>query len=486
MWYTLTMKPSSDRKKIDIHGIRFTSWLAFILFGIFIIAFLWLTQVVFLQVYVNKTKQAEFAMVAEDLAREYRADNEEYKKVYDRTSNRTGYTIDVLQIEGARATVLYASSGFRFGNAQPVPFNLDAGTRQVAANAKVSNGYFLKDDDAKQLMFGIYLDDDKTTLLVLSQSTQLLESTTGILRVQMVIATVVIIVLSFCVSFILSSAFSQDLRRLSDSATRLTKDDYSVHFDEKGFSEAKELAKTLNYATGEIRKTEELRRELISNVSHDLRTPLTIVKGYAEMIRDLTGEDKEKREEQLSIIIKETDRLSALVSDILQLSKVQNQTTPPEKKVFDLAETVRRVGKSFELLSLRDGYDIQSDLDDYCLVDGNEQQLELVVYNLIGNAVNYTGEDKKVTVSLKQEGDNVVFRVQDTGEGMDEEQVRHIWQRYYRASEHKRSVVGTGLGLSIVQSVLSRHQAEFGVESTVGVGSTFWFALPFAKAGDCQ
>jgi len=483
MWYTLVMNKPTERKKLDLHGIRFGSWLAFLMFGIFIIAFLWLTQVVFLQVYVNKTKQADFAMVARELEREYRVGGDEYRKAFDRISNETGYTIDVLQIEGVRGTVLYASSGFRFGDdSEPLPFNLDSGTRTVAEGAKGSEGFYNKDDDAMQLMYGVYLDEDETVLLVVSQSTQLLESTTRILRVQMVIATVVIIVLSFCVSFLLSSALSQDLTRLSNAATRLTKDDYSVHFDEKGFSEAKELAKTLNYATSEIRKTEELRRELISNVSHDLRTPLTIIKGYAEMIRDLTGDDKEKREEQLSIIIKETDRLSALVSDVLQLSKVQNQTTPPEMKVFDLAETVRRAGNSFDLLALRDGYDIQFDIDDYSLVAGCEQQLELVVYNLIGNAINYTGADKKVSVTLKQEGDKVVFKVQDTGEGMDEEQLRHIWQRYYRASEHKRSVVGTGLGLSIVQSVLSRHQAEYGVESTIGVGSTFWFALPFAKA----
>jgi signal transduction histidine kinase len=294
----------------------------------------------------------------------------------------------------------------------------------------------------------------------------------------MIIATVVIIVLSFCISFILSSAFSQDLRRLSDEAKRLSEDDYSVYFDEKGFSEAKELARTLNYATSEIRKTDELRRELISNVSHDLRTPLTIIKGYAEMIRDLSGDDAEKRAEQLDIIIKETDRLSGLVNDILQLSRAQNQNAPIEKAAFDLGATVKRVGKSFDLLTLRDGYDIRIEAADNCMVLGNEQQLELVVYNLIGNAVNYTGADKKVYVQVAKEKGLVMLKVRDTGAGMDEEQLRHIWQRYYRADEHIRSVVGTGLGLSIVQSILNRHEAQFGVESTVGNGSTFWFALP--------
>jgi len=473
------MSTTRTNKKLDIHGIRFASWLAFLLFGVFIICFLWITQVVFLQVYVNDAKRSDFAADATELKKQYLFDSEHYGADFGRVANQKGYTIDVLQVDGARATVVYSSSGFRFGD-DARPFALDRGTLAVATNATNTQGYYLKDDNAMQLMYGVYLDEGCTQLLVVSQSTQLLESTTRILRIQMIIATVVIIVLSFCISFLLSSAFSQDLHRLSESAKRLSDDDYSVHFDEKGFSEAKELARTLNYATAEIRKTEELRRELISNVSHDLRTPLTIIKGYAEMIRDLTGEDKAKRQEQLDIIIKESDRLSALVNDLLQLSKVQNQNAPLSVATVDLSAVVKRVLNSFDLLVVRDGYQIEADLADLSLVRGNEQQLELVIYNLIGNAANYTGNDKRIFVSVAQEGERVVFRVRDTGDGMDEEQLRHIWQRYYRANEHKRSVVGTGLGLSIVQTILHRHNAEFGVDSTVGAGSTFWFSLPFA------
>lgn len=479
MWYTLSMKNTVKHKKLDVHGIGFAGWLAFLLFGIFIIAFLWLTQVVFLQVYVNRTKQQDFSTTADGLLSEYRYNPTGYAKAFSRVANQTGYTIDVLQVDEDKAVVLYSSSGYRFGE-DAHAFAMDESTAHVANEAH-EGGYYVKDDTAMQLMYGVYMDADETQLLLISQSTQLLESTSRILRVQMIIATVVIIILSFLVSFVLSTAFSQDLRRLSDAAKRLSADDYTVHFDEKGFSEAIELARTLNYATAEIRKTEELRRELISNVSHDLRTPLTIIKGYAEMIRDLSGDDKEKREEQLDIIIKEADRLTALVNDILQLSKAQNQNTPLVTATFDLAETVRRVCKSFDLLCLRDGYTIDVNVAPLSLVVGNEQQLELVVYNLIGNAVNYTGADKKVYVTLEQRADDVRFEVRDTGEGMDEEQLRHIWQRYYRASEHKRSVVGTGLGLSIVQTILGRHQAEFGVSSMVGEGSTFWFELPFAK-----
>lgn len=230
-----------------------------------------------------------------------------------------------------------------------------------------------------------------------------------------------------------------------------------------------------------MRKTDNLRRELLSNVSHDLRTPLTIIRGYAEMVRDLTGDDKEKREAQLNVIIKEADRLTALVNDLLALSKIQNQVEPPAMTTFDLVATTRRALGSFELLSLRDGYTIDIDLARAAPVYGDEKQLEQVIYNLVGNAINYTGEDKRILVRVTVEGDKVRFAVTDTGEGLDEETRAHIWQRYYRASEHKRSVVGTGLGLSIVQSVLERHGADYGVNSQKGHGSTFWFMLPLQQ-----
>lgn len=480
MWYTGGMKKRiPSLPSVDTKSIRFVSWLAFLLFGIVIIAFLWLTQVVFLQVYVNNTKGRDFANIAQELKR---AAYGEYATEFDRIANKNAITVDVLAIDAeGMATVEYSSSGFRFGEQSNSGFALSGVVGDIAHSATDQAGIYLRDDDNQQLDYGVYLDAARTRLLVLSQSSELLDSTTQILRIQMVIATAIIIILSFGVSIMLSSTLSQDLRVLCDTAKQLSKDNYNVQFAEKGFTETRELAAALNYATAEMRKTDNLRRELLSNVSHDLRTPLTIIRGYAEMVRDLTGDDKEKREAQLNVIIKEADRLTALVNDLLALSKIQNQVEPPAMTTFDLVATTRRALGSFELLSLRDGYTIDIDLARAAPVYGDEKQLEQVIYNLVGNAINYTGEDKRILVRVTVEGDKVRFAVTDTGEGLDEETRAHIWQRYYRASEHKRSVVGTGLGLSIVQSVLERHGADYGVNSQKGHGSTFWFMLPLQQ-----
>lgn len=461
---------------LDTKSIRFASWLAFLLFGLVIITFLWLTQVVFLQVYVNYTKGKDFASIASEARTVTRLD---YAHDYDRIANRNSVVVDVLDIdENGTATVEYSSSGYRFGEQGSTPFALPSVIGEIASKATNKEGVYRRDDEFKQLNYGVYLDDAQTRLLVISQSSELLDSTAKILLVQMVIATAIIIILSFCVSFLLSSAFSQDLRQLSERARHLAQDDYNVQFIEKGFTEARELAAALNYATAEMQKTEQLRRELLSNVSHDLRTPLTIIRGYAEMVRDISGDDKEKREEQLGVIIKEADRLSNLVNDLLRLSKMQNQEAESKSEPFDLAATTRRALDSFELLKIRDGYVFDVDLPDTAPVKGDEKQLEQVIYNLVSNAVNYTGEDKRIEVCLANDNGQVRFAVRDTGEGLDDEQRAHIWQRYYRAGEHKRSVVGTGLGLSIVQTILDKHHAQYGVDSQKGQGSTFWFTLP--------
>ncbi len=463
-------------RKIDVNSIGFRSWTAFVLLGLFIILFLWITQVVFLQVYVNRTKKDEFAAVGRELMTKYYGD---YQKEFGQIANRSSCTVDLLRQTGGEWTVAYSSSGVLFGD-EGDKVDMSDSLSYLAQNANWREGVYRTDNATSQLYYGVYADAAESELLVISQSNALLDSTTKILQIQMGIASIIIIVLSIGVSFLMSSTFSQDLRRLSESAKRLKDNDLSVHFDEKGFSEAKELARTLNYATAELQKTEALRQELISNVSHDLRTPLTIIKGYAEMIRDITGEDPAKREEQLGVILKETDRLSGLVNDLLELSRAQNQNKPFTPQRVDLSAIIARALDSFDVLIKRDGYVLEKDVEDELWVMGDAKQLELTVYNLVANAINYSGREKYILVQAKATDGKVKCVVQDHGVGIPEEQLATIWQRYYRV-EHAREVVGTGLGLSIVQTILTRHNAEYGVESKVDEGSTFWFELPLSR-----
>lgn len=291
------------------------------------------------------------------------------------------------------------------------------------------------------------------------------------------IITAFLIVISLILSIITSGSIGKPISTITNSAERLAKGEYNINFDGGKFTETRQLAKTLNYASSEISKIDELQRDLIANVSHDLRTPLTMIKAYAEMIRDLSGDRKEKREEHLKIIIDETDRLALLVNDMLDLSKLENGSQTLNYSTFDLNSKLRDIIERYKGLSAVSGYTIHFDNTETAIVKCDMVKIEQVIYNLINNAVNYTGEDKQIFIEQSVDDEFVKISIRDTGKGISEENMHQIFDKYYRCEKTRREVVGTGLGLSIVKAILKKHNFPFGVQSTIGIGTTFWFKV---------
>ena len=271
--------------------------------------------------------------------------------------------------------------------------------------------------------------------------------------------------------------FSQPIIKINRSAKALGSGNYQVTFDENGYQEISELARALNYAARELSKVENLQRELIANISHDLRTPLTMITGYSEVMRDLPGENTP---ENVQVIIDEAKRLTTLVNDVLDISKLQSGTQTLHRTDFSLTESIRKILERYTKLV---DYDISFLAEQDVWVYADELKISQVIYNLINNAITHTGPDKKVTITqtlLSGSPQRVRIAVTDTGEGLEEDKLQDIWERYYKVDKtHKRAQVGTGLGLSIVKTVLDLHGgASYGVDSTLGHGSTFWFELP--------
>lgn len=273
---------------------------------------------------------------------------------------------------------------------------------------------------------------------------------------------------------------TKPISQISRAAKRMATGDYSVDFQAQySYAEMNALAETLNYAKEEISRADELQKEVLANVTHDLKTPLTMIKAYASMIQEISGDNPEKREKHTQVIIDETDRLTALVNDILKMSKIRSGMDTLKTEEFNLSEFIHTVLERFEFLTETQGYTIVRDIDDELYTRADKDKIEQVVYNLIGNAVNYTGDDKKITVSLHRKNEKIRFSVTDTGKGIPPEECSTIWERYYSSAEtHKRPIKGTGLGLSIVKTILVKHGFGFGVDSEVGKGSTFFVDFP--------
>lgn len=289
-------------------------------------------------------------------------------------------------------------------------------------------------------------------------------------------------ILALVMAWMMSRLITKPIVKMNEAAKRLAVGQYDANFAGKGYREIEELSDTLNYASDELAKTDRLHKELISNISHDLRTPLTMIKGYGEMMRDIPGENTS---ENVQIIIDETSRLSELVNDVLDLSRIQAGTRKPLCSSFSLTEVVRHTLVRYERLTMQDGYRIDFSEDGEVEVFADRGMILQVIYNLINNAINYTGEDKRVFVKQETLGGTVRISVRDTGEGIPEDQLPMIWERYYKVDKvHKRAMVGTGLGLSIVKEILESHEACYGVQSAVGQGSVFWFELKKAPTAE--
>lgn len=303
------------------------------------------------------------------------------------------------------------------------------------------------------------------------------------MQIYVIIIAVVAIAFTFFISYFVAEKLSRPLRNMSKTAKKLAAGDYSVEFTSADYAEIADLSTALNYMKDEIKKSGDFQKELLANVSHDLKTPLTMIKAYASMIREISGDDPEKRDKHLQVIIDESDRLTGLVNDVLSASKINSGLEQLNKKVFNLTEYLYGVINKFSYLGETQGYNIMVDIDANLYTFADEEKIGQVFYNLISNAVNYTGEDKTIYISLKYsaEENRIKFSVRDTGKGISEEELAHIWDRYYRSKDsHTRPIKGTGLGLNIVKAILESHNFTFGVTSKDGYGSTFYVDFPTA------
>ncbi len=320
-----------------------------------------------------------------------------------------------------------------------------------------------------------YAEDGTPYVVMLNSELTPLRATVQTLRVQFIWISVIFVGLALLMAMVFARSIISPIVRMNQSAKQLAKGSYDVRFEGEGYRETKELAETLNYASVELSKNDRLQKELIANVSHDLRTPLTMIKGYGEIMRDIPGENTP---ENMQTIIDETERLSELVNALLDISRLQADAAELVREPFDLTEQLQTSVERYDKLRSQDGYAVLFEYDRHVIVNADKSMMLRVLYNLINNGINYAGEDKTVTVRQECFENKVRISVIDHGVGIAEDQIPLIWDRYYKVDRvHKRAVVGTGLGLSIVKTVLERHGAAYGVDSQVGQGSTFWFEL---------
>lgn len=473
---------SLGRKQKKQPGILRQILLGFASFTAVIAVLLWLFQIVLLGPFYEYTKTQEVKNAAQTILAVL-DHAETLETTLSSVTRDTSLSISVSNERGLRVTSRKPNEFQR----PLIEYYTQIDLFQLFNQLQISGEPFLKkyetqDDYGKNITTIIYAETVQTAgglyrLILLEGTITPITSTVDTLKVQLMWLTVVMIVLGIALALLISKSISKPISAISSSAKNLAKGNYDIRFHETGSREVRELAQTLNYAAAELANSDSLRKELLANVSHDLRTPLTMIKGYSEVMRDLPGENTP---ENLQIVIDEAARLTDLVNDLLDLSKMEAHVAVLNITAFPLTESIREILRRYDRLA---DYTFVFEAAEDVTVRADSLKISQVVYNLVNNAINYAGDDKLILVRQSTENGKVRICVTDHGEGIPRDKLADIWERYYKVDrEHKRAQVGTGLGLSIVRNILALHGGTYGVTSAPGKGSTFWFELPLSPS----
>ena len=429
-----TGKRGSKRavKRIDTSSIKTTTLLSFVIFALFLVMILWGLSNFYLNSFYERARSQEVMRTAETLESQFRQDR---------------YNFGPLALQTAASNDLYiridtAEDNFIFDGTREVQgsdaFENDVNRikEKLASSASGNVSETRRDNSGmgSRLVYASYITASGVdNILCIIAPLYPDQVTIRILRDMLIYVSFIVLIVSL---------------------------------------------QALNKASYEMEKTDFYQREIIANVSHDLKTPLTMIRSYAEKIIDITGDNPEKRNADLNVIISETEHLNRLVTDMLSVSNLQSNNIELRMETFDLVEAARSVYESFLALATSEGFEIHFHPCKPAYVVGDRTRMTQVMTNFVSNAVKYSGDNKYIEIRLSKTSKKVTFHCIDHGMGIPSDEIGHVWDKYYRTSaNHERGIEGTGLGLAIVKGILNLHGAKYGVESEEGKGSDFWFEM---------
>lgn len=440
-----------------------------IIFSIIILLIMWGSQILFLTLYYEKYKINNLNKVVYKLTKSSHT-IEEIENIAYKNDICIEYFDDnnTYMFNGLNINCILNSKSKSVINIINNFIDNNKGKEIIKINNPINN--------SKSILYNLKLSDDE--YIILNTNLEDVDSTTSVLRNQLIYITLIVIFLSIIVSTVISKMLNRPIINITNEAKKLANGNRELNIPKSNIKEIDDLRDSLIYASHEINKTDELRRDLLANVSHDLKTPLTMIKAYAEMIRDINKDNEEKRNENLNIIIDETDRLTILVNDILNLSKLEANKESLEIKEFDLVELINNIIKKYNIIKETENYKFILNMPKKAIVKGDINKISQVIYNLVNNAINYTGDDLTVKIEVIEQKKTYLVNIIDTGKGIKKEELNIIWDKYYKNEKnHKRNKVGTGVGLSIVKNILDKHNFKYGVDSKIGKGTTFYFEI---------
>ncbi len=444
-------------------------------FVVLILGMIYVFQTAFLDDFYTRNKIKTIENVAASIASSIARDDME------------GYLDDMSMSN--EVCVRIVSNDYRYNYAGGCALrNLEYGDINMMANKIAeNNGSYLFDDfiyrrsyddqGQKTYIYGSMIKHGGNNIMILVSSIMTpLGVTISTIKSQYLIIALIVVAATVVLALLISKLILKPVKQINEESKNLSKGSYDGNIVKTASKEFNELNDTLTIAGKDIMKADIAKKELLGNVSHDLRTPLTMIVGYGEMIRDLP---EENNAENINIIISEANRLSSLVDDLIDISTSEASGIELHKEAFSLNGLLESVYHQYDKYceSLKVDFSLKTMKD--IVIYADEHRLRQVLYNFINNALNYGDKKKqKIVLGVEKKEDRYRVYVYDNGKGIDEKDIGSIWERYYKADkDHNRPHLGSGIGLSLSRELLMAHGLEYGVESIKGKYSKFYFEV---------
>lgn len=455
------------------YSLRVQLILFLLIFIVAVLGFVYLFQTKFLDSFYISNKIKTLQSITDDVSQYIGQDD------MDRILDQVGMSNEVCVRVVSNNDKYSYEGACSLRNLDSMTINKIANETIEAGNEKLFNDFKYQRPHAsnpERIYIYTRVLQINSELLMIMTSTAItpLNATISTLKSQYLIIALIVVAMSILLALLISRFILKPIKQINDESFNLSKGTYDGTHIKTSSEEFDQLNNTLVSANQDILKADKAKKELLGNVSHDLRTPLTMIVGYGEMIRDLP---EENNQENINIIIDEAKRLSTLVDDLIDISKLEDSVVNLELKDISLKDLLVSVYHQYEKYCKTQNIDFKLDVEDDAIINVDEKRIRQVLYNFINNSLNYNTKDNQEIILGEEKIDNGYrIYVYDNGQGIKKEDINNIWDRYYKVDkEHKRHHIGSGIGLSLSREILKAHNLNYGVESKYQEYSKFYF-----------
>lgn len=330
------------------------------------------------------------------------------------------------------------------------------------------------------IVIGNSVDDAKKGYVIIQSVIGPIKETTAVLKQQLLVVCLISLIIGSCIAFILANKISKPILKINEASKRIAEGDFDAIVPIQSKDEVAMLAQTINYMARQLKRKDNIKKQFIANISHELKTPISSIRAYGELLLDCDIVEKDEKDKYAEIIIMNSKKLNTMVEDILELSEIQSGNYTLELSSFCLIALVKDILNDIRALAAEKNVRITLEtFNDTLLITADKDKIHSVFCNLLQNAIRHSNINGIIEIKLTNIDPNIHIRIIDNGEGISEDKLPYIWERFYKADKsRKRGESGAGLGLAIVKEILELHNYTYGIESQVGIGTQVWFNIP--------